>query len=855
MGFLGDAINNSRTTPTTTKDDATRRGEQFGDFLETAEQVGVETDRFKKPQLSALQRFGRALTSFETGNAVYQSYYGDKPFLKTYLDDISLGIKSAWNGLDYRTTPKKTYKDILVKEGFKDRPGKVDTVDVLGFVADVVADPTTFFGGAIGKTALKGTKGGIKALKKAPIIGTKVESVLDTAGNMFVPFHSIKKLGVSGEAYVDQYLKFVKGTRANVDEFINSVISKTKEVKKQTGLSGSEAGAKIGVAVETGKSTGIGFLDEIMDSLKKTQDSFTKQEVERGILDHQLPDYMHHMLSPEAADFMASGGNLTQFFRPIQVRLGAAKGRRITGKIVRDINEEYRSKLGFDLFEEDAFKAFGKRGVDSIKAVQTHDFLQRVGSLFGKKVDEGFVDQTGTKWIGVKAKELNGIKLPEPIAKQIDEFTSVITNDTSLKKFLNLYDKGQNLFKASVTGLFPAFHTRNLMGGIFNNYIAGVKNPAIYGQILDILRPGVEGTIKAGKKVYTYDDVRKLMKDHGVIGQTGILDVPQFLQKEINPSVGSKIKKAPAKVMGSVENFLRGSLFTDALKKGMSPEDAARKVIKYHFDYMPEGFTKFEGELMKRVIPFYTWTRNNIPLQLEQIIAQPGKYSGIFKLQRSIGVSPGSEEEKYLPSWMKDRILVKTEGGYWSGIGTPLEEAMEKIGDPKRGLAISLSPFVKAPIERMTGYNLFKEKRISEDVYGTRYKNMPEFLQNWLEFRKEETDDGRIFYKVNAEKRYWLELIAARGLSTTLALSQHVEDKSALTSLFTTIKKFNYSIDELKSWSDSEVREQLEEELEKRGILHNLQIPTIFDSTRRSLKTQEEKPVEEDVNPLRQLRE
>jgi|TARA_R100001530_G_scaffold21901_2_gene18005 predicted hydrocarbon binding protein len=949
----------------------------------------------ERPKVSFLGRIGRILAAFETGNALYQKRYEQKSFLKTYVKDIATGLKTSVVGREpISVTPKKLFKDILVKEGMKDRPGKLDAVDVVGLVGDILTDPTTFFGGFIGKTGIKGVKGVTAIARKTPLIKKPIAKTEDIVGGLFKPFHKIEKLGDVGKNYRADFEKYVKGTRVLTDEFVDEMIKKSKGVKPIV-----KSGERIAAAVETGTKTGNKLLDEVMDSMIKTQKQFTKLEVKHGILEHELFDYMHHTLTPEAANFIREGGDLAGFFKPIKTRLGAAKKRGLVrvvsekgkdvsfkkellglqdlnkpklintlekqlgnktlsiqkvlkklasgeikegtqsfreinallrkhispfpvGKfvkegvedftqkefdsiingllkeeadklaliakelesevltsqgreflksplipklsrkqkivglqrelvkiqnetvkkirkidffdfidnkgnmfkavrggekykdfgqlIVKEINEEYNKRLGFNVFEEDAFKAFAKRGVDSIQALNTHDFLTRAGHQFGKKAEKDFIDEFGVKWVSSTAPELKGIRVPKPIAQHIDEIKGFLSNDESTKAFLRFYDKVLNIWKATVTGYFPAFHTRNATGGTFNNWIAGLNNPIVYKEGAEILT-GKSGKLllKGGRKM-SYNEARNLIREYGIVGQTGIMDVAQFLQKEVNPTAMSRFLKAPSKVMGLVENNMRVPLFIDGLKKGMTAEAAAKRVIKFHFDYMPEGFTAFEKNIMKRVIPFYTWTRHNIPLQIEQLVMQPAKYAGVFKTQRAFGIKPSSEEETILPMWLKERFTLKAESGFWSGIGLPLEEATEKLSSPLRGFGISMSPFLKVPIERLTGFNIFKGEKISEDNYGKFYKNTPQPFKDWLELKEHKTSRGTVYYTVNPEKKYWVEIIGSRGINTAIRLMNHVDDKKNLLSLFTTIKKYDYGLEDLKRWSDKDKQRELE---------------------------------------------
>jgi len=829
-----------------------------------ARQSGLNkvADEIEQPKLSFLQRVGRGLNAFEIGNALYESKYEDASFLKTYGEDIKLGISGGITGRDTRRGDvKKTFKDILMQEGMKDRIGKLDAVDVLGLAGDILFDPMTWLGGYAGKAAKKGAGIGTKFAKKLPIIGKRIAKAEDVVSGLFKPFSKQLKLGDitvpgkikskvvkdAGEQYVRGFTKFVKGTRAQSDDFVNMMAKSAKQSKK---LFGKDSGKIISGTIETGAAkksgirTGHKLLDDTIDRLLDTQASLTKQELDRGILRKQLDNYVHHMLTPQASSWMESGGNVGGFVSKFKKTLGATKHRGIEGTIDA-INIPFKKQYGFNLFEPDAFKAFTKRGLDSIKRINSYDFAQRVGKQFGQKAKEDFIDEAGVKWVSSTWKDIPvGTKLPAPIVEHLDEYSKLMTGDKSTGEFLKMFDSLQNFWKKTVTGYFPAFHTRNAIGGTFNNWIAGLKDPKMYIASRKVLS-GADGILKTSAGDIPYSQVLKMMKENGVIGQTGFLDVVKKLGEEVSPTVGTKIANAPQKIMGVFEDNLRAPLFTDGLKKyytkelvakfskeftpeiakrkalEAASERAAKRVIKYHFDYMPEGFTKFERDIMKRVIPFYTWTRHNVPLQLEQMIMQPGKYAGVMKLQRAFGLKPSSEEESILPAWLKDRFTIKAEGGYWSGLGLPLEEATEKISDPLRGLGLSLSPFIKTPFELLTGHNIFKNKKISEDTYGKAYRNAPAPIKKFLQLKETKNKNGTIFYTVNPERRYWLELFGARGLSTFTKAMNNVEKDAASTArgLLTTINKYEYSMEDMRSWSDREAREKLEKELVKAGTI------------------------------------
>ena len=126
--------------------------------------------------------------------------------------------------------------------------------------------------------------------------------------------------------------------------------------------------------------------------------------------------------------------------------------------------------------------------------MNTYDFLTDVGKQFGKQaemVTKEFKHPISGQMVKkklpnpsstmecdtskVQCLNLKGVLLPEQIVKHVEETYKVLTSDEATKGFLKIYDKALGFWKGSVTGWFPAFHVRNSIGGVFNNFIAGVK--------------------------------------------------------------------------------------------------------------------------------------------------------------------------------------------------------------------------------------------------------------------------------------------------------------------------------------------------------------------------------------------
>jgi hypothetical protein len=145
--------------------------------------------------------------------------------------------------------------------------------------------------------------------------------------------------------------------------------------------------------------------------------------------------------------------------------------------------------------------------------------------------------------------------------------------------------------------------------------------------------------------------------------------------------------------------------------QGMSIEDAAWEVKKAHFDY--EDLTEFERKKLKGgFIPFYTWTRKNIPYQLQAIITHPGQYATFPKFATEMTKASGGEEGDILPSYMTKNMSFRVPLGKHTyttpqiGVGD-LARFFEGRGQASQSALAMLNPAFKVPLELTLNKSFF----------------------------------------------------------------------------------------------------------------------------------------------------
>lgn len=357
------------------------------------------------------------------------------------------------------------------------------------------------------------------------------------------------------------------------------------------------------------------------------------------------------------------------------------------------------------------------------------------------------------------------------IVEEIHNMWTLKNSPESLNAFSGLLNKMNAAWSRLNLAIFPSTHFRNFLGDYWNNHLAGI-NPAkewrtdgayfhahklmsdlgLLGtnrasEKLDILgkinRGEITGSIKLGATTLDYKDIVKQFIDHGGMSG-GLRDIAtsnkaaDALEKasesifkitdkkslnKLNPLspefIPSKIGVNVAEAI-TVENRLAHFIYQ--LKNGLPADEAMMSVKKYLFNY--EDLSKFERNVLKTYAPFYTWTRNNLPLQVEALAKSPGKFANVMLAVNDLEDKQSKKEipPEGIPSYVRDEFGVpvrKNEDGTYDfqllGGYLPMTDLL-KLGSPRafgRMILKSLTPFVQAPLESLTNHNFYSGQDVS----------------------------------------------------------------------------------------------------------------------------------------------
>ena len=315
--------------------------------------------------------------------------------------------------------------------------------------------------------------------------------------------------------------------------------------------------------------------------------------------------------------------------------------------------------------------------------------------------------------------------------------------------FLKAFDKVSNTFK-SMALASGRFVTNSAFGNFFESYMTSGVNlldPTMIKNYIDY---------KSGKELefngYTTTEITNAMRLFGGAeteasnllredslykSAKGIMDKPEtpltkFFNKisPVNPLSSDFVAyRGVMKAQGEIEEMSRFINVITHLDNGEDLATAIDRTTKALFDY--SDLTDFEQNVMKRVIPFYTFMRNNIPLQLENMANSPAKYQRMLDFYNSAEDLNSEREQKLKPSYLDGMLSIGN--NRFLNLPNPVFE-LESLINPK-DFVQGLNPMIKTPIELLmnkqmySGYDISKYDKTGEKVKYAVDSVLPVFNQ------------------------------------------------------------------------------------------------------------------------------
>jgi len=454
----------------------------------------------------------------------------------------------------------------------------------------------------------------------------------------------------------------------------------------------------------------------------------------------------------ELFDILKKGGGIENFFEEDSVKAFISRGLRhnkivaekeflddvleVFGEAVTKNNINEYLEAGYDVvIPKNVLKVF-RVGLKDYQGLKLADNLAKEGLTKGqveklstnienilkrvKEHDFNALVRVDGKDFALLAKEfpIKAYALPPGVVNEINNISRKQITE-GFKALEEAIDAIYRAWKPTVTGLRPDFHIRNLAGSTYQNIMdIGFKtfDPKINDIAFRVLA-GDKGTIKLADETFSLKQIKDAMVEthsKSTFFRADTRSMEDALKHEIdrfNPKRPFRsLNKLGRKAGNTIEDYVRTVNFVANLEKGLEMGLSKREAInfagdmvrRFHFDY--SELTNVEKRLLRRIMPFYTWLRKNLPLQLEMFFNDPKKYVDLLRFKENIEESYDIDTSN-MPEWFEEEMPIPMpfmdmdDDGRtpYANLSLPPVE-LGVLSNPK-DLLMGLSPFVKVPFE------------------------------------------------------------------------------------------------------------------------------------------------------------
>lgn len=209
------------------------------------------------------------------------------------------------------------------------------------------------------------------------------------------------------------------------------------------------------------------------------------------------------------------------------------------------------------------------------------------------------------------------------------------------------------------------------------------------------------------------------------------------IQRTLNATVNWPYINVSGDLAELSENYVRLAAFISGARRyGLSDNGTAAGYLTKALQFDYADLSDVERNVIKNIIPFYTWTRRNVPLQFSALLNNPGKFNKLDfakeELQSQFGAEGDNEGmQEIIPEWMREKMgfvsRFSTPAGPISvGIESPAMDlnrylafgsplSGDVVGRVKSEIVSASNPLAKALIENVTKTDTFTGGKFPEN--------------------------------------------------------------------------------------------------------------------------------------------
>jgi hypothetical protein len=334
---------------------------------------------------------------------------------------------------------------------------------------------------------------------------------------------------------------------------------------------------------------------------------------------------------------------------------------------------------------------------------------------------------------------LSGLWFHKDVARAVNNLQRFRNEPEVANRLFQGIKDATNLYKRYTTTLFPGYYAKIFGGHMWNGWIANKVEPWEYSKGLFLSRAkNPEKFMQKNHLTGEMMDGKRLLQAAREFNVTAS-DLMSGDQAATMLGKGGKWNPAspnfaPIKAGQALGQYLSDSMrltnFIHLKAQGFSDADAALKTKAALFDY--GSMTPSERKYASQIFPFYAWSRNNIPLQLKELIHQPGQFAAIGKAKTEVEQSAGTKDvnESFMPEFMRDEFPIlyskldepNQYKAMMLGTWLPALEGIDAVTHPVKKIGSSINPFFKEAIQQALNHDFFT----GQPITTTDTKNSPE---------------------------------------------------------------------------------------------------------------------------------